>query len=81
MRNQCTNSLPSALLSLLSLLPSPSFFPSLSLLPLRLSPHSIRDGMMQELLARDLVLGDVVYISIGDRVPADIRLVEVRWIH
>ena len=34
--------------------------------------------MMLELLARDLVLGDIVYISLGDRVPADIRLMEVR---
>lgn len=39
--------------------------------------------MMLELLARDLVLGDIVYISLGDRVPADIRLMEVRdvWLH
>ena len=33
---------------------------------------------MLELLARDLVMGDIVYISLGDRVPADIRLMEVR---
>lgn len=32
---------------------------------------------MQEILARYLVPGDVVYISIGDRIPADIRLIEV----
>lgn len=50
--------------------PSPSF-------PLS---HSIRDGVMLELLARDLVMGDIVYISLGDRVPADIRLMEVRSI-
>lgn len=32
---------------------------------------------MQEMLAGDLVPGDTVYISLGDRVPADIRLTEV----
>lgn len=32
---------------------------------------------MQEILARYLVPGDIVYISVGDRVPADIRLIEV----
>ena len=38
---------------------------------------SIRDGMIQEMLARFLVPGDLVYISVGDRIPADIRLTEV----
>lgn len=33
--------------------------------------------MMQEMLARYLVYGDIVYIGVGDRVPADIRLIEV----
>ena len=33
---------------------------------------------MQEMLAGDLVPGDTVNISLGDRVPADIRLTEVR---
>ena len=37
---------------------------------------SLRDGLMVEILARYLVPGDTVYISIGDRIPADIRLVE-----
>ena len=39
--------------------------------------YSIRDGMIQEMLARFLVPGDLVYISVGDRIPADIRLTEV----
>lgn len=39
---------------------------------------SIREGKLQHLLARDLVPGDIVSLSIGDRVPADIRLTEVR---
>ena len=39
---------------------------------------SVRDGVIVEVLARYLVPGDTVLISLGDRVPADIRLVEVR---
>uniref|UniRef100_A0A8C3IHR6 Calcium-transporting ATPase n=1 Tax=Chrysemys picta bellii TaxID=8478 RepID=A0A8C3IHR6_CHRPI len=39
--------------------------------------NCIREGKLQHLLARDLVPGDVVCLSIGDRVPADIRLIEV----
>lgn len=39
--------------------------------------RSLRDGVLVELLARWLVPGDIVHISTGDRVPADIRLVEV----
>ncbi|XP_047567292.1 calcium-transporting ATPase type 2C member 2 [Lutra lutra] len=37
----------------------------------------IREGKLQHLLARDLVPGDIVSLSIGDRIPADIRLTEV----
>ncbi|XP_039359197.1 calcium-transporting ATPase type 2C member 2 isoform X1 [Mauremys reevesii] len=39
--------------------------------------NCIREGKLQHLLARDLVPGDIVCLSIGDRVPADIRLIEV----
>lgn len=38
--------------------------------------HCLRSGSRETFLARDLVPGDVVYLSIGDRVPADIRLCE-----
>ena len=37
----------------------------------------MRNGVLVELLARWLVPGDIVHIATGDRVPADIRLVEV----
>jgi magnesium-transporting ATPase (P-type) len=37
----------------------------------------LRDGKQHILSARDLVVGDVVLLSMGDRVPADLRLVEV----
>lgn len=39
---------------------------------------SIREGRLQTFLARELVPGDLVCLAIGDRVPADIRLCEVR---
>lgn len=37
----------------------------------------IRDGNRQTIAAADVVVGDLVCLSIGDRVPADIRLVNV----
>ncbi|XP_063888439.1 calcium-transporting ATPase type 2C member 1-like isoform X2 [Scylla paramamosain] len=36
----------------------------------------LRDGCLREYQARELVPGDVVHLSIGDRVPADLRLME-----
>ncbi|KAK7830309.1 hypothetical protein U0070_018817 [Myodes glareolus] len=39
--------------------------------------NCLRDGKLQHMLARDLVPGDIVSLSIGDRIPADIRLTEV----
>lgn len=38
--------------------------------------HCVREGKMSDFLARDLVPGDLVSISVGDRVPADLRLIE-----
>ncbi|WJW76363.1 HAD-IC family P-type ATPase [Thiohalobacter sp. IOR34] len=36
----------------------------------------LRDGREQEIDARELVPGDLVLLEIGDRVPADLRLIE-----
>ena len=36
----------------------------------------IRDGHAQEIDAKELVPGDVVLLEVGDRIPADLRLVE-----
>ena len=38
----------------------------------------LRDGQLQRLEAQSLVPGDVVILSSGDRVPADLRLLQVR---
>ncbi len=45
-----------------------------------LSPHAqvLRDGRRQEIDAAELVPGDIVYLVSGDRVPADLRLIEVK---
>jgi magnesium-transporting ATPase (P-type) len=45
-----------------------------------LSPHAtvIRDGQRREIDAAELVPGDCVALASGDRVPADLRLVDVR---
>ncbi len=45
-----------------------------------LAPHSavLRDGRRQRLDAVDLVPGDIVLLEAGDRVPADLRLINAR---
>lgn len=37
----------------------------------------MREGVLEHLLARELVPGDTVCLSVGERVPADLRLFEV----
>lgn len=39
--------------------------------------HVIRDGVEQLIPAQDVVPGDMVVLSLGDRVPADLRMTEV----
>lgn len=38
----------------------------------------IREGEKLTLRAEDLTLGDIVEVKFGDRIPADIRIVEAR---
>ena len=42
---------------------------------------AIRDGEKKAVVARELVLGDVVEVKGGDRIPADIRIVQERVQH
>lgn len=37
---------------------------------------SLREGRVETFLARELVPGDIVFLNVGDRVPADCRLLE-----
>ncbi|RIA98676.1 hypothetical protein C1645_748901 [Glomus cerebriforme] len=37
----------------------------------------IRDGKVHRIFATDLVVGDIVQINMGNKIPADLRLVEV----
>lgn len=39
--------------------------------------HVVRDGVEQEIDSRDLVVGDLVVLEPGSRLPADLRLCEV----
>jgi Ca2+-transporting ATPase len=41
---------------------------------------SIRDGRSVSFYARELVPGDIVLLNAGDRVPADLRIIEVKAI-
>ncbi|GAB0495509.1 hypothetical protein MMPV_006811 [Pyropia vietnamensis] len=38
---------------------------------------ALRDGVVRSVAARDLVVGDVVRVKAGDKLPADVRLVAV----
>ena len=48
-----------------------------------LSPHAqvLRDGQRHELPAEALVAGDIVFLASGDKVPADLRLLEANSLH
>lgn len=39
------------------------------------SAHLVREGIQNNILASNLVPGDVVHFSVGDRIPADVRIV------
>ena len=43
--------------------------------------NSIRNGIVEDILAQQLVPGDLILIGTGDRVPADVRLLEVSSIN
>lgn len=45
------------------------------------SAHLLRSGKNKTVLANLLVPGDIVQFSIGDRVPADVRLIEAVHLH
>ena len=45
---------------------------------LSLNATVLRDGRRSEIPAEQLVAGDIVLLSSGDKVPADLRLLEVR---
>jgi magnesium-transporting ATPase (P-type) len=45
---------------------------------LSVSATVLRDGVRQEINAEELVVGDVVFLASGDKVPADMRLLEAR---
>ncbi|KAK6016020.1 hypothetical protein OSTOST_18501, partial [Ostertagia ostertagi] len=40
--------------------------------------HVIRDGRLVDVKVEEVVLGDIVEISGGDKVPADIRIFQAR---
>lgn len=41
----------------------------------------LRDGRRYDIPAQQLVPGDIVFLASGDKVPADLRLLEVRSLH
>lgn len=43
--------------------------------------HVIREGLLQEIPASELVPGDIIYFEAGDRIPADMRLFEAKGIY
>jgi magnesium-transporting ATPase (P-type) len=45
---------------------------------LSLTAVALRDGHRREIPAEELVPGDIVFLASGDKVPADLRLIEAR---
>ncbi|SEB44303.1 calcium-translocating P-type ATPase, SERCA-type [Paenibacillus sp. GP183] len=47
------------------------------------APHAkvLRDGGVHQLPAKNLVAGDIVYLESGDRIPADLRLLEANGVY
>ncbi len=48
---------------------------------LSLHAQVVRDARRREVPAEALVPGDIVHVASGDKVPADLRLIEVRSLH
>jgi magnesium-transporting ATPase (P-type) len=40
----------------------------------------LRDGQKLTLDADELVRGDIVFVTAGDKVPADIRILEAKYV-
>ena len=38
---------------------------------------ALRDGNQVKVPASDLVTGDLIYVGLGEKVPADLRLIQV----
>ena len=38
----------------------------------------LRDGQKLVLPAEDVVLGDIIFVKFGDRIPADMRILEAK---
>ena len=38
----------------------------------------VREGVRVDINAEECVVGDIVYVKFGDRLPADIRIIESR---
>lgn len=45
---------------------------------LSLNAQVLRDGKRREIAAEEVVPGDIVFLASGDKVPADMRLIDVR---
>ena len=45
---------------------------------IRVTATALRDGQAKELPLRELVPGDVIKLSAGDMIPADLRLIEAK---